>query len=334
MAFQIVYYGGAAMAMTQAQIDEFNRIRTSQNDLAAARWAEKQGIPATEYVVIMQKYPVTRDQSVTADHTYNTGTAQSRNVSQPIPITVKKISISESDKIAADTVGKSKSSRDLNTYKSGLQGYLLALNTYEPAAIMNYVESIKSIPGQQTAERIPQPAAPVSSIPLPARLPHPEEPMNPSATLANTDYNTIMTKWLQDWGVPVQHWNYWRTSIDMQVHDIYPPSLIAMGLTQQVPAAAWEANGKRHLAIKPGWLNPGVIAHEQAHNSYALLTPAQKTEFSAVYTPLKNTDPYIRLLYSINTYGLSTDVEGHAEVYRYIGHQMPVQLKQFYPKLF
>jgi hypothetical protein len=165
-------------------------------------------------------------------------------------------------------------------------------------------------------------------------LPHPEEPMNPVATLANTNAAAIITKWLTDWEVPAQHWDYWKTAIDMQIHDIYPDSLIRMGINQDTPSATWEAGGKRHLAIKPKWLNPGVIAHEQAHNSYALLTPSQKAEFSAVYTPLKNSDSLIKLLYSINRYGLTNDIEGHAEVYRYIGQQMPALLKFYYPRLF
>jgi len=165
-------------------------------------------------------------------------------------------------------------------------------------------------------------------------LPHPEEPMNPSATLANANIDTVMTRWLRDWGVPAQYWGYWKNAIDLKVYDVYPPTLTAMGLKQDTPAGTWEAGGKRYLAVKPPWLNPGVIAHEQAHNSYALLTPAQKTAFSALHNSLKNTDPLIKLLYSKNTYGLSTEIEGHAEVYRYIGQHMPEQLKQYYPKLF
>jgi hypothetical protein len=165
-------------------------------------------------------------------------------------------------------------------------------------------------------------------------LPHPEEPMNPLATLANTDVVAVITKWLIDWGVPAQYWDYWKSAIDMQVYDIYPPSVLKMGLKQDTPAAAWESAGRRHMAIKPNWLNPGVIAHEQAHNSYALLTSSQKAAFSTVYAPLKSTDPLIKLLYSKNTYGLTNDVEGHAEVYRYIGKQMPAQLTMYYPRLF
>jgi hypothetical protein len=168
----------------------------------------------------------------------------------------------------------------------------------------------------------------------PLALPHPEEPMAPSANLSNIDASSVMNKWLVDWNVPERFWNYWRNAISLEAYDAYPPSILAMGVRQDTPAATWEAGGKRHLAIKPQWLNPGVIAHEQAHNSYALLAPEQKTEFSSVYTPLKNSDPLIRFLYSRNTYGLSNDVEGHAEVYRYIGDKMPQQLRKFYPLLF
>jgi len=172
-----------------------------------------------------------------------------------------------------------------------------------------------------------------STIPKPAGIPHPEESMNPSATLTNINVNEIINKWLTGWEVPNEHWTYWKSTIDLQVYAIYPASLIAMGLKPDTPAGTWESGGRRHLAIKPQWLNPGVIAHEQAHNSYALLTSDQKVGYSNVYSTLKNSDPTIRLLYSKNQYGLTNDVEGHAEVYRYIGQWMPEQLKIFYPRL-
>ncbi len=88
------------------------------------------------------------------------------------------------------------------------------------------------------------------------------------------------------------------------------------------------------MAIQPKWLNPGVIAHEAAHYCYDLLSTSQIADFSTIYRALKDSDPLIRLLYSRNTYGLTNDIEGHAEVYRYIGQQMPIQLKPYYPKLF
>ncbi|XUX00683.1 MAG: hypothetical protein TUN42_01505 [Dehalogenimonas sp.] len=158
--------------------------------------------------------------------------------------------------------------------------------------------------------------------------------MNPSATLASTDLVATLNKWLMDWEVPVQYWDYWKKAIDVQVYESYPAFLTASGMSQNTPAGAWDADGKRHLAVKPQWLNPGVIAHEQAHNSYALLTPEQKVAFTNVYSPLKHTDPLVRLLYTKNQYGLTNDVEGHADVYRYLGSQMPSELKTYYPRLF
>lgn len=193
---------------------------------------------------------------------------------------------------------------------------------------------------QRTAKPLPAPTRQTSDvIPQAMRarhltLPHPEEPMNPSATLMNTNLMATISKWLEDWQVPVHYWEYWKTAIDVQVYEVYPPSLTASGLSQNTPACAWDADGKRHLAVKPHWLNPGVIAHEQAHNSYAILTPAQKTAFANAYAPLKNSAPLIKALYSINKYGLTNDVEGHADVYRYLGNQMPAELKMYYPLLF
>ena len=168
----------------------------------------------------------------------------------------------------------------------------------------------------------------------PVSLPHPEEPMNPSATLATVDVNSVITRWLTDWAVPQTWWFHWRNAIVVEVYEVYPPSILAMGIKQDTPAVTWSADGKRHLAVKPQWLNPGVVAHEQAHDSYSSLNPDQKSVFSSMHASLKNTDPLIKRLYSINTYGLTSDVEGHAEVYRYIGQQMPGQLKQYYPTLF
>src|SRR5512136_1194569 len=123
------------------------------------------------------------------------------------------------------------------------------------------------------------------NTPRPA-LPHPEEPPNPAATLATIDVNAVITQWLTNWEVPKAWWGHWKSALDIQVYDVYPASITAMGIKQETPAATWDADGKRHLAVKPQWLNPGVIAHEQAHNSYALLSPSQKASFAALYGSL------------------------------------------------
>ena len=36
-------------------------------------------------------------------------------------------------------------------------------------------------------------------------LPHPEEPMNPSATLANTNIAAVIDQWFAQWAVPAQY---------------------------------------------------------------------------------------------------------------------------------
>jgi hypothetical protein len=171
-----------------------------------------------------------------------------------------------------------------------------------------------------------------SSAPL--SILHPEEPPDDSHTVASTDIDAIMTKWLTDWKVPAEHWDHWRHAIVIKLHDSWPLEMLTgMKLKPDTPAATWEAAGKRHLESLAKWFNPGVIAHEQAHNSYALMSWVKKCNFCIVYMILKNTHPLIKYLYSVNSYGLTNKIEGHAEIYRYLGATMPVALKKYYPKL-
>jgi len=159
--------------------------------------------------------------------------------------------------------------------------------------------------------------------PVPLTLPYPQESANYSQTVDNVNAPSVIVLWLNSYRVPTEFWNYWQTKIEITIDPNY-----------YYPAATWEENGIRHLTVRPEWLNAGVIAHEQSHSSFALLTDAEKQAFSLEYTPLKDTDPLIKLLYSTNYYGLTSDVEGHAELYRYLGDKMPQSLKRYYPKLF
>jgi hypothetical protein len=172
------------------------------------------------------------------------------------------------------------------------------------------------------------------SSPGPFSIFHPEEPRDDSQTVANTDIDAIMTRWLTDWKVPAEHWDHWRHAIVIKLYDAWPPQMLTgLQLKPDIPAATWEDNGQRHLASLAKWFNPGVIAHEQAHNSYALMSWTEKCGFCIVYMILKNTHPLIKYLYSINPYGLTSNIEGHAEMYRYLGETMPSALKGYYPKL-
>lgn len=163
-------------------------------------------------------------------------------------------------------------------------------------------------------------------------LSHPEEPVNYDQTAENISVSSFLDKWLIDWHVPPEFHDYWREAIVITVKpDLTVP---INGIPTVVPAATYKGDdGKRHLDIRPEWLNPGVIAHEQAHNSYALLTDEQILAFHNIYIVLKWQHPLIKFLFSQNSYGLSSDVEGHAEIYRYLEGQIPDTLKPFYPKL-
>jgi len=163
---------------------------------------------------------------------------------------------------------------------------------------------------------------PVFVTPLVLTIPYPEEPFDPFQTLQNMNIGVVLDRWMVNYKVPAEHRDFWRTKIDIKVIE-----------SLSVPAQTYDLNGVRHLEVKPGWLNAGVIAHEQSHNSYSLLTDWQKAMFSAQYGQLKTTDPLILLLYSRNTYGLSSDIEGHAELYRYLNEKMPLVLRKYYPKL-
>lgn len=155
-------------------------------------------------------------------------------------------------------------------------------------------------------------------------LPYPEEVSDYTQTLETVDVESVINQWLTNYHVPSEYHGFWRTQIEVKVTLETAP----------YPAWAFGAEDKRHLWVHPAWLNCGVVAHEQAHNSYALLTESEKQLFSLAYNPLKTTDPLIKLLYSKNKYGLSSNIEGHAECYRYLGNKLPEELKPYYPKLF
>lgn len=157
---------------------------------------------------------------------------------------------------------------------------------------------------------------------IPFVIPHPEEPPNDRQTMDTIDIDGAIEKWMDDYGVPAEHRDFWKTKI-----------AIKLDSDLRYPAAAQDYRGGRLVTIRPEFVNSGVIAHEQAHNSYALLSGRDKKAFSKEYSALKGTDPLIVKLYEVNGYGLTNDVEGHAELYRYLNEYMPRVLKKYYPGL-
>jgi hypothetical protein len=149
---------------------------------------------------------------------------------------------------------------------------------------------------------------------------HPEEKPDYSITMDNYNLDIVFDKWYNDYQVPFDEWGYWRNKIEIDVTD-----------TLSYPAACWDIPNGRHLAIRPEYLNAGVLAHEQAHNSFSLLTITDRANFAIDLEPLKKSG-IIQYLFKVNRYGLSSPVEAHAEIYRYI--EVPESLRKYYPKLF
>jgi len=185
-------------------------------------------------------------------------------------------------------------------------------------------KTLQSIPTRTTI------LTPVTPQPIQTRLltlPHPEQQKNLSQTMTNVNIGEVFHAWYDSYNVPIESRSYFRNTIVVELNDKIP-----------YPAGTWEAAGIRHLQVRPEWCNAGVLAHEQAHCSYALLTEVEKLLFETAYNSVQP-DPYIVLLHGVNTYMNQTDrlgrhVEGHAELYRYIGlEKLPETLKQFYPKL-
>lgn len=163
-------------------------------------------------------------------------------------------------------------------------------------------------------------------------LTHPEENKNDSQTVENTNVNFFLLKWLESYKVPREYYDIWINQIKITIYDKWPPEVLALGIHPGTPAYATSEGNNRILCCLAPWFNPGVIAHEQAHNCYFFLTEQEKANFAIDYLKVKN-DRLIQYLYSQNSYGLSSDIEAHAELYRYLAERMPDSLKKYYPKL-
>jgi len=176
--------------------------------------------------------------------------------------------------------------------------------------IQAIIEFIKIILGKD--KPLVPPIPPVIVVPL--TLPHPEEA---SGTSART-IEDIKLEWFVQWDVPDKYIKFWNT--------------VKIEVTTKVSVADTIAETK-HMRINPQWVNQGVLAHEMAHISYALLTEQQKQDFILAYDSVIGA-PLLVLLREQKPYSLTSMVEMHAEIYRYLGQSMMTELKLFYPKLF
>jgi len=148
--------------------------------------------------------------------------------------------------------------------------------------------------------------------PPPLTIPHPEEPMNPDATIYNMNLEMVRQAWYQVWKVPTKSQAFFDKVI--------------LKLDPNFPYLAGTAGNE--ITFQPVWCNKGTMAHEMCHIAYALLTDKEKSDFEATFNTVKD-EPIMKLV-NFNR-GM---VENHADTYRYIGDNMPEVLKRFYRGLF
>jgi hypothetical protein len=165
----------------------------------------------------------------------------------------------------------------------------------------------------------PPVAAPPPLTPAVVPLPHPEEPANISATISNVDLPYVMHDWLFTWAVPEDSWLFWTTFIHLYLDNTVPFAQTNAQLAQ--------------IFFNPIWCNKGTLAHEVAHVVWSkLLVSNEKSAFILDLARAKE-EPIVKDLFSRNPYGLTSNVEAHAEIYRYLGDKMPDYLKKYYPRL-
>jgi len=147
-------------------------------------------------------------------------------------------------------------------------------------------------------------------------LPHPCEKPDFSRTIGNTRMASICGAWLEGWAVDDP--DFWLNEVTIELSIKYP-----------TPGLSFSEDKK--IILRPEWANPGTLAHEAAHVSYSLLSDTGKSNFEFQYYACR--DGLLTYLQSKVPYMHTNIVEAHAEIYRYLGQKMPVELRDFYLKL-
>lgn len=149
-------------------------------------------------------------------------------------------------------------------------------------------------------------------------LPHLEELPDLTATVDNTSARGLLALWVLRYqpSDPI----FWQT-IDLQVTG-----------TIKLDNAAETISEWKQVKIRPEYSNEGALAHELSHISYSLLTDQQKADFAKDFEAVK-TDPLVALMLKEKPNAKKDIIEAHADLYRYLAHQMPESLKSYYPRL-
>lgn len=160
--------------------------------------------------------------------------------------------------------------------------------------------------------------AEASPVPEELELPYPEEPVDYTQTINNTDPSIAFNAWKTNYAVPVQYHSFWDN--------------VSLVVTNQIEACSQTWQAEKKVEIRPEWCNSGVLAHELAHISQWELQKNNQWE-TFVNTWRQYLDhPLLSLLYYRRLVDVP-DYECYPEIYRFLGHQMPGVLKPFYPYL-
>jgi hypothetical protein len=155
--------------------------------------------------------------------------------------------------------------------------------------------------------------------PAPLSIPYPEEEMRLGQKVSDVNVPSLKENYYHAYSVPpINRETLDKVRVNIEDQTYYPAYTAGMTIT-----------------MNPQWANIGVLAHEMAHVIYFQYLSGEDTiRFAQEYNALILTDPLLILLDSKNSYMNINYIEGHAEVYRYLGKYMPSALKKYYPLLF
>jgi hypothetical protein len=161
-------------------------------------------------------------------------------------------------------------------------------------------------------------------------LPYPMEPEDPLKKASTIIIENVVTLWLDNYNVPFDYRIYWRNEIEIKVYDFWPQEILNNHTEINIKTPGFMFDKVLYCLAR--WFNPGVIAHEQAHNSYTLLH--EKEDWIVAYKAEATGNKPLQQVFKEHPYACVNDIEAHAEIYRYLGPKMPDNLKIYYPKLF
>lgn len=156
-------------------------------------------------------------------------------------------------------------------------------------------------------------------------IPHPEDVKNVGVKVDDINIQFLLSDWFVQWNV--MNRMYFR---DVWIRLIENLSVNFYG---KVPAATYSQ--EMRIELDPEWANPGVLAHEMAHISYFnLLSENHQAEFEVEYKKALEDNDLLKYVASKKPYMRTGGIqEAYADCYRYLGNQMPENLKPYYPNL-